>query len=128
MVQHILDMSLELGKLIKQSEAFKQLQAKEAVMLQDDNAQKLLADYQKIQLTYQQKQMQGQKLTPEDIKAFEEMELKLLENHYIKDFVKAKGVLEDLLKSVNETINKAMLGGKTSQEAEASCPPPSCGC
>lgn len=120
MKQNILDMALELGKLIKESEQFKTVQNKENVMLQDVPAQKLLTDYQKTQLAYQQKQQQGQKLTPEDIKAFEELEVKLLENSYIKDFTEAKGIFDDLLKTVNETINNAMMADETPQSSSCS--------
>jgi cell fate (sporulation/competence/biofilm development) regulator YlbF (YheA/YmcA/DUF963 family) len=114
MKQNILDMALELGKLIKESEHFKKVQHNETIMLQDAAAQKLLTDYQKLQQAYQLKQQQGQKLTPEDIKAFEELEIKLLENSYIKEFTEAKGVFDDLLKSVNETINKSMMADEAS--------------
>lgn len=120
MKQNILDMALELGKLIKESEQFKTVQNKENIMLQDGPAQKLLTEYQKTQLAYQQKQLQGQKLTPEDIKAFEELEIKLLENSYIKDFTEAKGIFDDLLKTVNETINNAMMADETSQNSSCS--------
>ncbi|MEG6615644.1 YlbF family regulator [Peptococcaceae bacterium 1198_IL3148] len=116
MAQHILDMAFELGKLIKESDQFKAVQRKESIMLQDDGAQKLLTQYQKIQQDYQQRQMQGKKLTPEDIKAFEELEVKLLENSLIKDFTEAKGDFDDLLKNVNETINKTMVGAITPKE------------
>lgn len=116
MAQHILDMALELGQLIKESDQFKNAQQKENTMLQDANAQKLLDKYQKIQQEYQQRQIQGKQLTPEDIKDFELMELKLLENPLIKDFTEAKGNFDDLLKSVNETINKTMIGAKVPKE------------
>jgi cell fate (sporulation/competence/biofilm development) regulator YlbF (YheA/YmcA/DUF963 family) len=116
MAQHILDMALELGKLIKESDQFKDVQAKEGIMLQDAKARELLNNYQKIQQDYQQRQIKGIKLTPEDIKAFEEMEVKLLENGSIKDFTEAKGNFDDLLKNVNETINKSMIGAAPKED------------
>lgn len=116
MSQNILDMAFELGKLIKESQIFKNVQQNENLMLQDDTAKKLLSEYQKLQQAYQQKQLQGQKLTPEDIKVFENMELKLMENPLIKDFTEAKGIFDDLLKKVNETINTAMNSDQTKKQ------------
>lgn len=116
MAQHILDMALELGKLIKESEQFKNTQIKEADMFQDEEAKKLLGVFRDTQMAYAQKQQKGEKLTPGDIKAFEEMELTLLENSNIKEFTEAKGLFDDLLKTVNETINKAMEPDESEQD------------
>ncbi|MBM7854147.1 cell fate (sporulation/competence/biofilm development) regulator YlbF (YheA/YmcA/DUF963 family) [Desulfohalotomaculum tongense] len=120
MSQQILDQALELGKLIAESEEFSAVQEKEAAMLKDPAAQELLKEYQQLQQQYQQKQMRGEQITPEEIKAFEEKEVKMLENQFINEFHKAQNKFQNLLNTVNETINKAMLEKRGHQHG-ASC-------
>lgn len=125
--KQILEKALELGKHIAESEEFASVQEKEAAMLQDPDAKKLLMEYQELQQKYQQKQMQGEKITPEDIKIFESKEIEMLDNENIKKFHEAKDKFQDLLNLVNETINKAMLE-KRNSAAQSDCSSSGCGC
>ncbi|MBO8137593.1 MAG: YlbF family regulator [Desulfotomaculum sp.] len=127
MSKQILEKALELGKHIAESEEFASVQEKEAAMLQDPDAKKLLMEYQELQQKYQQKQMQGEKITPEDIKIFESKEIEMLDNENIKKFHEAKDKFQDLLNLVNETINKAMLE-KRNSAAQSDCSSSGCGC
>ncbi|WP_034638823.1 YlbF family regulator [Desulfofalx alkaliphila] len=121
MSQAIMDQALELGRRISESAEFKAVQEKEKNMLQDEAAQKLLKEFQELQQKNQQKQMQGKQITPEDIKEFEAMELKMLENPFIKDFSEAQNAFQNLLNTVNQTINKAMLSARDEQQQCTSC-------
>lgn len=110
MLQNIIDQANVLGDLLKESAEFKDVQAKEATMLQDADAQKLLGEQQQMQQSLQAKQMQGQQLSPEDMQAYKGIEAKMLENPMAKDFFDARDKFENLLNTVNQTINNALMG------------------
>lgn len=120
MSQQIFDQALELGKRISASDEFKAVQAKEAAMFQDEAAQGLLKEFQQLQQGHQQKQEQGHQITPAEIKSFEEMELKMLENPLIKAFSEAQSAFQKLLENVNKTINETMIPN-TEPAADSSC-------
>ncbi len=122
MSQAILEKALELGKKIAESDEFKDLQAKEKNMLQDKEAGRLLKSFQELQKEYQEKQMQGEQLTPADIKRFEAHETKMLENPLIREFYESQNKFQELLDTVNYTINQAMLE-KRREVHGASCTP-----
>ena len=127
MSQHIFDQALELGRRISECQEFKEVQEKENAMLQDSAAQELLKEFQQMQQVNQQKQMQGQQITPEDIKAFEAMELRMMENPLIREFSESQNKFQNLLNTVNQTINKAMLANRAPHGGE-SCSTKGCGC
>lgn len=125
MSQEVFEQALELGRKIAESEEFKEVQRAESAMLKDSEAQKLLMEFQLLQQQQRQKQQSGISLTAEDIKQFEQIESKMLQNPLIKSFSEAQHKFQELLNAVNETINKTMLGKK--DVAGSSCASGSCG-
>lgn len=115
-----MEKALELGKRIADSAEFNEVQEKEAAMLKDPAASELLQSFQQLQQQYQQKQMQGEQLAPEEIKAFEEKEATMMENPFIKEFQEAQEKFQNVLNTVNQTINQAMMD-KRNAEHGASC-------
>lgn len=124
MSQQVLDQAFELGKKIAESDEFKAVQQAESTMLSDPEAQKLLMEFQQMQQQQRQKQESGLPITPDEIKNFEQMELKMLQNPLIKNFSEAQHNFQELLNTVNETINNTMLDKR--DNAGSSCSSGSC--
>jgi cell fate (sporulation/competence/biofilm development) regulator YlbF (YheA/YmcA/DUF963 family) len=108
MSQTIVEQAKVLGNLLKESAEFKEVKVKEAAMLQDAEAQKLLSEQQQMQQSLQVKQMQGQQMTQEDMQAYRDLETKMLANPFVKDFFDTRDKFENLLNTVNQTINNEL--------------------
>ncbi|MEG6615643.1 YlbF family regulator [Peptococcaceae bacterium 1198_IL3148] len=121
MSQNIVEQATLLGNLLKESAEFKEVRAKEAAMLQDAEAQKLLNEQQQVQQSLQMKQMQGQQLTQEDMAAYKELESKMLANPLVKDYFDTRDKFENLLNTVNQTINNALMGQQDSCGSGCDC-------
>ncbi|MBO8136970.1 MAG: YlbF family regulator [Desulfotomaculum sp.] len=96
----------ELGTLITKTDEYKEVKSKQEVMFENEESMQLLAEFNKLQAQNHKKQQEGQ-LTPGDMKAIEQAELKMLDNPLIKEFhesqVKFQRLLNEVMKIVVES-------------------------
>lgn len=111
----ILDKALELGKLIAQSEEFKNMQSTEAAVQQDAAAGQLVKELQEVQQSYQRMQMTGQQLTPEDVQKIRDTEKKATDNPLVAAYYQANMKFYDLVKHVNDKIEEGISGKAPAQ-------------
>lgn len=101
----------ELGQLIKDSDEIKALKAAEAAQESDEEAQKLVAEFNMKRMNLA-KALQEEKITQEDAikennSAFEEM---VAASKVIKDYVEAKKAFDKMVNGVNNIINIYIMG------------------
>lgn len=127
-MEQILQKALELGKVIAQSEEYKVMRDKEAVMLNDPAAAELIKKFQDLQQTHEMIQMQGNQLTESQINDVYDMEEKMLANPIIKDFTEAQDKFHHVLGEVNEKISEGIEGKPRESCGCSSCGSGSCSC
>ncbi|MBR5157748.1 MAG: YlbF family regulator [Clostridia bacterium] len=112
-MSQIYEKARELGMMIAESNEIKHFKALETVFLGDEEAQKVLNDYQmrREEIT---KEMRETDMTPETLKGYQE-ELqacmaKLVENKVVNDYLEAKSAFNNLITQVNTIISFCVEG------------------
>jgi len=95
----------ELGRLITQTEEYKEVKEKQSRLFQDQEAVALLQELQNLQVENERKKREGD-LTHEDIKKSEQLELKTLDNPLIRELHEAQIGLQKVLNTVMKNIIK----------------------
>ena len=118
-MSEILEKARELGTMIAESEEIQAYSAAEAVFLADEEAQKLLADYEQHR-TDVANQMRDAEMTPEKLRAFQE-EIRsgmddLMKNVVVKNYLETKSAFSQLVNQVNSVIAYCIKG-----EEESGC-------
>lgn len=123
----IIDKAKDLGKLIVESEQFKNYKKAEVILENDELAQALIAAYN-LKRTDFAKIIAEKKLGREEAKKYtDELEKEyeiLLQNQFIKEFIDAKNEFESLYNNVMEVISY-FVQGETSEGCRGNCS--SCG-
>jgi len=96
----------ELGKLITQTEEYKEVKAKQAKLFENQEAVNLLQELNRLQRENDIKKKEGA-LTDEDLKKTEQLELKMLDYPIIKELHEAQTKLQKVLNLVMQTVIKA---------------------
>ena len=100
----------ELGKLITQTEEYKEVKAKQAKLFKNQEAVNLLQELNRLQRENDIKKKEGS-LTDEDLKKTEQLELKMLDYPIIKEFLEAQTKLQKILNLVMQTVIKTSTKG-----------------
>lgn len=123
----ILEMARELGKAIAESELMAAVKKAEEIQDNDEQAQKLIGEYNLKRMQLAQK-AQKENATKEDMEAIR-AELsaefdKLMENENIKNFINARKELDAVMEQVNNIIS-FYVTGRTNGGCSSDCS--SCG-
>lgn len=123
----ILEMARELGKTIAESDIMAALKKAEEEQEKDDEAQRLIGEYNLRRIQLSQK-VQKENVTKEELQAVQQ-ELadefdKLMQNDKINAFIEAKKTLDATLEQVNNIIS-FYVTGKTDSGCSHDCS--SCG-
>lgn len=105
--QEIESQAKELGELIGQTDAAKQMREVEQAVEKDADTQRLVGEFNQLIQTLSQKQAQGQPIEPEDKKKLEQAQTALATNIQVQRLQKAQMDYMDLLR----TANTAMIEG-----------------
>lgn len=104
----ILEKALELGKLIAQSEEYKTMRQKEAVMMSDVDALALIEKFQQLHQSHHTMQMQGQQPSDEQLNEAYAMEDKMMANDLIREFAEVQEQFQKFLNQVNDQISQGI--------------------
>ena len=112
----ILDAAKEIGIALEQSEEFKQLDEATKIQNNDDEAQRLIGEYNLVRLQLRQK-MQGKDMTDEQLNQIR-MQLadefdKLMQYEIIKNYIDAKEKFDNLYNKVKNVIDFYASGEKS---------------
>ncbi|MBO8167657.1 MAG: YlbF family regulator [Thermoanaerobacteraceae bacterium] len=106
----IMEKAHALANALKESEELDNLRMKEAAMANDPEAQKILAEYQKVRQEVDQKRAAGEELTEEEKELLAKVEQKMQENETISAYLEAQREFNSILQGVNFIITKALSG------------------
>lgn len=119
----ILEKAYELGQEIAASEELNNMKNAEQTMMQDQEAQSIIQEFNAKQKQYLEMQRQGQQLTEAQKKEVADLEKRMLDNPLIYSFFQAQQNFEKVLEEINNIISKAITGQQSScsDECCSSC-------
>ena len=123
-MKEILELAQELGNKIAESEETKTFREMEKIFYEDENAQKLMKDYEseRAALTVKAKSME---MTPENLKFFqEEMKNsmdKLMADKTVREYLEAKSNFNNIVTKVNSIISFCIQGEEQELASEGGC-------
>lgn len=131
----IMEKANELAEALTESEELANMRKAELVMNSDPEAEKIIAEFQVKQKQVYELQMRGGELSDQDKQEIEAIEGKMNGNAAIRSYMEATDKFENLLKSVNMIITRALSGENQGcgcgSDCGSDCGPecgPSCGC
>ena len=117
----ILVKAMELGAALSGSEELKQVQAAKQAMFADADALALLQEFQQRHQEFELLRAQGQRLTPEQKEAFQDIQMRMNENELVRSYFVAQERFDNVLRQVNQILNQAIQGPAGCCSAENSC-------
>ena len=106
MTVNIYDTANQLEREIREIEEYKALETAFKSMKADEEVFALFTEFQMMQVTLQQKQMQGQEITEDDIKASQELADRVQESDLIKALMEKEQAFSLVIKDLNQLIMK----------------------
>ncbi len=100
----VLDKARELGRVLTQSPEYRDVKAKQKAMFNDNAALEMLKTFHLMQDAAKKKQAQGQALSQQEVRALEEMELKMAAHPTISAFHESQRSYQKLINKVLETV------------------------
>lgn len=104
----VLEKARELGEAIANSKELKEMHLAEVAMLQNEEAKKILDEFQEKQRVFQKLQAAGNKLTESQKKEVTALEEKMVNNPLINNFLKKQQNFEKVLDELNKIIEEAI--------------------
>lgn len=120
----IYEMAQKLGQAIAESEEVKTFQEMEKIFYEDEQAQKVMNEYEaeRSKMTVKAKETG---MTPESLKLFQtEMKKsmdKLMANKTVKEYLEAKSNFNEIIQKVNSIISFCIKGEEQELAAEGGC-------
>ncbi|WP_409022713.1 YlbF family regulator [Dellaglioa sp. P0083] len=106
MVVNIYDTANQMSQDLSQTEEYKALKSAYTKMQEDEIAYKLFKEFQTIQMSLQQKQMNGEEMTDEELENAHNLSEKIGGFDTIKDLMVKEQVLSEIMNEVNSIITK----------------------
>ena len=106
----VMSQALDLGKVISETDEYKNMKQAEDNIRADEEANKLMRDYQMLQSSYQRMQMTGNQLTEEHINKLKRVEEQTIGNNLIKAYYDASAQFHQLVDQVNAKIQEGIAG------------------
>lgn len=103
-IDQALEMCVELGKILSETEEFQNMKKAEANLLHNEDARQLVEGLQKLQMEIQKKKLAGLELTEEDKKKMQEAEAKAIENPVVKASFEAHEKFQSIMTLVSAKI------------------------
>ncbi len=113
LVEEILEKCIELGKMVAQTDEYKQMKAAEFNLLHHSEARGMMEELQQLQHNQLKKQMAGVELTGEEKKKLADTERVAVQHPVIRASHMANANFQDLMKEISKKIRE---GIKASEE------------
>lgn len=110
----IMEKAYELGQEIAMSKELREMKNAELEMMQDDEAQKIIQEFNEKQKLFMAMQREGNKPTESQKEEVKDLEQRMLDNPLIYKFFKAQQDFEKVLEEINEIISRAIAGEHSS--------------
>lgn len=107
-IDRALDICIELGKILAETEEYKKMKQAEYAMLHDSVARGLMENLQVLQVEMKKKQLAGMELTEEDKTKLKEVEEMTLKNPVVKASHQANADFQALMNRVSAKIREGI--------------------
>ncbi|MBO8129482.1 MAG: YlbF family regulator [Peptococcaceae bacterium] len=103
--------AVELGKVISKTELHQKIKEAEKAIREDEEALKIVKDFQALQNAYRRAEMLGNKPTEKQIKKLEEAEQEAIRNPKVKAYYDAHVKFHEFVQEVNAKIQEGIKEG-----------------
>ena len=103
---NVYDQANALESALRESEEFQQMKELYSKVNEDAESKKLFDDFRNIQMTLQQKQMQGEELLEEEIQKAQNSAQEIENDENIKGLMEAEQKMSQLIQDLNRVIMK----------------------
>lgn len=103
---NVYDQANALESALRQSEEFQQMQDLYSKVNENEESKKLFDEFRELQMTLQQKQMQGEELLEEDIQKAQSSAQEIENDENIKGLMEAEQKMSQLIQDLNRVIMK----------------------
>ena len=103
---NVYDQANALESALRQSDEFLQIQDLYKKVNEDETSKKLFDEFRELQMTLQQKQMQGEELLEEDIQKAQSSAQEIENDENIKGLMEAEQKMSQLIQDLNRVIMK----------------------
>jgi len=117
--EKIIQMAMELGNSIAQSEEMDSLQAMQIKLTEDLEATALITSYQEARTQIENKLEDGLEIIPAEEKHLEELEQQLNSNPTVKEMIQVQERFNNLMQSVYFAMNQAISGESCSSDCSS---------
>lgn len=107
-INEALDMCVEIGKILSETEEYQNMRQAEADLLHSEEARLLVEGLQKLQMEMQKKKLAGLQLTEEDKKNMQEAEAKAVQNLVVKASFEAHEKFQGMMTLVSTKIREGI--------------------
>lgn len=107
-IETALNMCVELGKVLSETDEFKNMKQAEADLLHNDEARQLVEGLQALQIHIQKKKLAGLVLTEEDKKQMAESEQEAIKNPLVKASFEAHEKFQGIMTLVSAKIREGI--------------------
>ncbi|WP_138419792.1 YlbF family regulator [Aquibacillus sediminis] len=105
---NIYDSAYDLEKAIRDSEEFQELQKAYDAVMNDESAKKMFEDFRDTQIQLQEKQMQGQEITEEEVEKAKGVVELVQQHEQISKLMEQEQRLNVLINDVSKIITKPL--------------------
>ncbi|EHQ88843.1 YlbF family regulator [Desulfosporosinus youngiae] len=102
--EELMQMSIELGKAIAQTDVYKEFKRAEYELFQDAEARKLVEDLQKMKQEHRGKMMAGLELTKEEQEQIKELEQTCIRNRQVLSSNQANTSFQEFMEKISGNI------------------------
>ncbi|HIW37671.1 MAG TPA: YlbF family regulator [Candidatus Jeotgalicoccus stercoravium] len=103
---NVYDQANALESALRQSDEFLQMQELYKKVNEDETSKKLFDEFRELQMTLQQKQMQGEELLEDDIQKAQSSAQEIENDENIKGLMEAEQKMSQLIQDLNRVIMK----------------------
>ena len=104
----IQESAIALEQALRESEEFKSLKAAYDAVMNDDIAKRMFDDFRKTQMELQQKQMQGQEITEEEVEKARKVVETVQQHEQISKLMEEEQKVNELVNGISRTITKPL--------------------
>ncbi|PTH65037.1 YlbF/YmcA family competence regulator [Staphylococcus agnetis] len=108
MAVNLYDYANKLEQALRESDEYKAIKDAYAKVNADENSKKLFDELRETQLSFQQKQMQGEEISEEDLQKAQEQAQQIEQDQNISELMNAEQKMSQVFQEINQIIVKPL--------------------
>lgn len=108
MAVNLYDYANQLEQALRESEEYKAIKEAYAKVKENDESKKLFDDFRETQMNFQQKQMQGEEISEDELQKAQEQAQQIEKDSNIADLMTAEQKMSQTFQEINQIIVKPL--------------------